>query len=847
MGLPAPYYQRTTSASGHSRYFAFELGSIGVCDPREYNDSNYAARLLNRQADFISTLAGLQGSASVELRFKSEPNPTMPQRGKVHILLRIRVDGDDATEVTARTRAALDGLYPNLAAISNIYHWKPIERAADYRAAFHPEAKLNIVELVRREARISLCRIPATTPDQPIGFQANPINPESSSIQAKDAYAHVVYPFQRTFNTLQRLFTTLLSHPYPITISVLLKPTNLEPEEKNYLQEQLQQCERFLNLPSSGQYNPPEQFFPTLERNTRIALNTLEHMAFTLQDDHVQMNVFIASRHPLPPMICDALGIAVTEHVCSRDTHSDAGSGHDHMSGGYDWIIPADQTHADTLLHAMDHIEFPVADGASFAPHGRRLRYLADPRQANAVFRLPIPLPATFPGVTTRRARYVAPPVELPSEGDCRIGTSPHGGLPQPIWLQQDDRRRHMYVVGQTGTGKSSLLLNMILQDIRNGHGTCVIDPHGELVRQVLCRIPPEREEDVIYVDPTDPEAAIGLNLLQCHTELERDKAVNQLLEIFNTLYNMREAGGPIFELYLRNAAMLTMSDPDSGSTFIELLRVFTDKDFRELKLNACNDPLIVDFWKNIAEKIHGELNFEAMAAYVMSKFSRFLYNSIMRPIIAQQTSTIDFRTAMDKGKIILIDLNKGRLGETNAHFLGMIIVSLLERAALSRTDQPLQELRDFRLYVDEFQNLATPDFTTLLSEARKFRLNLILTNQYLHQIPEEIRHAVTGNVGTIFSFRLGQVDAELLEKEFSPDICQGDLMNLPNFQGYVSTLFSGEAAAPFSVATELDTTVTDSAVAERIMIQSRTHYARPRDEIQNEIESRMRHLTNSE
>jgi len=318
--------------------------------------------------------------------------------------------------------------------------------------------------------------------------------------------------------------------------------------------------------------------------------------------------------------------------------------------------------------------------------------------------------------------------------------------------------------------------------------------------------------------------------------DLDKDSAVNHLLEIFGKLYDMKVAGGPMFELYLRNSTLLVMEGLSEGATLADVMRVFSEKDFRHAALRRCTNPLVQDFWREVAEKIKGEnWSLVDMRAWVTSKFSRMVYNNLMRRIVLQRRSTIDFLDVMNNGKILLVDLCKGKLGETNAAFLGMMLISLLQRAAFARTTEQ-GKLNDFYLYVDEFQNLATESFVSMLSEARKYRLNLVITNQYLHQIPEEIRDAVIGNVGTFLSFRVGMRDADMLEDEFLPIVGRSDLTGLPNFQAYVKTLVNGEATKPFSVRTRLETAQENAHIIETIRNGARA-YSRPTTEVDEEIE----------
>ena len=402
-----------------------------------------------------------------------------------------------------------------------------------------------------------------------------------------------------------------------------------------------------------------------------------------------------------------------------------------------------------------------------------------------------------------------------------------------PIW-------RHFYIIGQTGTGKSVLIKNMIAQDIEAGKGCCFIDPHGSDLQDILARIPKERAEDVIYFNPGDVARPMGLNMLEYDIRYPEQKTfiVNELLGIFNKLFDMKTAGGPMFEQYFRNSVMLVMDDPDSGNTLFEVNRVLSDKGFRDYKLSRSRNPIVKTFWREVAEKAGGEASLANMVPYITSKFDNFLANDIMRPIIGQDKSAFNFRQVMDDGKILLINLSKGRLGDLNANLLGLVIVGKLLMASLSRVDTPEEERKDFYLYIDEFQNVTTDSIATILSEARKYRLDLIIAHQFIAQLEENINKAVFGNVGSISSFRVGAEDAEFLEKQFEPVFNSRDLLNIDNYNAYLKLLVNGQVSRPFNIRT-LPFRKGDPKLGEKIANLSSVKYGRPREEVENEINKR--------
>lgn len=448
--------------------------------------------------------------------------------------------------------------------------------------------------------------------------------------------------------------------------------------------------------------------------------------------------------------------------------------------------------------------------------------------------------------VTTSRelkkshAKQAPAPVEMPEDGIV-LGLNRYGADEREVRFGPQDRLRHCYVIGQTGTGKTSLLKNMILQDMQNGDGVAYIDPHGTDIEDILASVPKERLQDVIYFDPAYTPRPMGLNMLEYdHSRPEmKTFVVDEVYGIFRKLYaDVPEAFGPMFEQYYRNATQLVVEDPESGSTFLEIPRVMADTQFRNMKIAKCKNPVIVNFWRKIAEAAGGEASLENIVPYISSKFDVFLANDIMRPIVAQQHSAFDFREIMDGKKIFLANLSKGRLGERNASLLGLVLVSKFLQAAFSRVDSVGRDMPTFYLYIDEFQNFATPSIGTILSEARKYRLSLTIAHQFIAQLEEKIRDAVIGNVGTKMVFRIGTTDAEFLEKQFTPVFTRHDLENQQNYHASVAMLANGTPARPFTIQTikmpPLDYTRVD-ALKE---LSYRT-FGRDRDEIENEIRAR--------
>lgn len=453
-----------------------------------------------------------------------------------------------------------------------------------------------------------------------------------------------------------------------------------------------------------------------------------------------------------------------------------------------------------------------------------------------SIFHFPISTTET-PKIKWLKAGSAPPPTDVPKDG-VYLGWNDYRGVNTDIYLSQNDRRRHLYVIGQTGVGKSTLLEEMAKQDVRNGHGICFIDPHGEAIAKILTAVPKERAEDVVYFDPSDTERPFGLNMLEYDKPEEKTFVVNEIINIFDKLYDLKATGGPMFEQYMRNAMLLVMDDPESGSTLMEIPKVLADENFRRMKLVRCKNTVVKDFWTQEAEKAGGEAALANMVPYITSKLTPFLSNDMMRPIISQQKSTLDFRDIMDNQKILLVNLSKGKIGETNSHLLGMIIVGKLLMAALSRVDMPENERKDFYLYIDEFQNVTTDSIAQILSEARKYRLGLIIAHQFIGQLSEGISKAVFGNVGSLAAYRVGPEDADFLEKQFAPIFTAQDLINVDNYHYFARLLLNNVSTAPFNMKAPLPTEGNPDIV-EPIKELSRLKYGRDRDVIEREVTAR--------
>ena len=398
--------------------------------------------------------------------------------------------------------------------------------------------------------------------------------------------------------------------------------------------------------------------------------------------------------------------------------------------------------------------------------------------------------------------------------------------------IKTDDRRRHMYLVGKTGMGKSTVLENMIIDDIRAGHGVAVVDPHGDLAEKIIEFIPSERIKDVVYFNPSDINFPIAFNVVEQVEPHLRHLVASGLIGVFQKLW--ADSWGPRLEYILRNAILAILDFP--GSTLMGVVRMLSDKSYRKQVVANIKDPVVKAFWEKEFSGYADKFASEAVSP-IQNKVGQFLSNSLMRNVIGQVKSSIDIRDIMDNGKILIMNLSKGRIGEDNSALLGAMMITKIQLAAMSRVDVPEKERRDFYLYIDEFQNFSTDSFASILSEARKYRLNLILAHQYIEQLSEKVKPAVFGNVGTMVVFRVGAADAEELVKEFTPTFTEEDLVNLPKYEMYLKLMIDGISSSPFS-ASGLPPMRDDEKTnnVENVIEYSRKNYASDRAVVEEKI-----------
>lgn len=497
-----------------------------------------------------------------------------------------------------------------------------------------------------------------------------------------------------------------------------------------------------------------------------------------------------------------------------------------------------DTINTKVMLHAFK------ARLLNFAPLPKIFRErisLLTPEELAGMYHFPNSRYNYTPVIKWLQYKVLPAPVDLPTEG-VYLGNNVYRGEVRKVRIFRKDRTRHQYIIGKSGAGKSAFISFMARQDIWNGDGVCVVDPHGDLVEDILTYVPKERAKDVIVFNPADQERPMGLNILETKTPEEQDLASSQATEIFIKLFG-DEIFGPRIQHYFRNACLTLMEDEEEGATLIDVPRMFVDDDFMKYKVKKVRNPVVRSFWEH--EYAHtGERERQEMIPYFSSKFGPFITNSIMRNTIGQTKSAFNFREVMDNQKILLINLSKGKIGDLNTQLLGLVVVARIQMAAMSRADMPEDQRKDFYLYVDEFQNFATDSFCSILSEARKYHLCLIMAHQYIKQLVKkdnsQIRDAVFGNVGTMMSFKVGADDAEYMAKEYAPVLTESDVLGIANYKAYIKLNINNTTSRPFSLETIWDTSKSNKKVAQIVKEYSRMKYGRKREFVDQEIAARI-------
>lgn len=820
------------------QYFACKLAKLISLTSLGLSQKDYSSRFYDRILNLLNLiLTRSDDKYTFDLRIISRPVPADYRRGRIDIVLICCTQAKPtgwAEEFAQQFLRFLEATFEE-------YEFS-LALARELSGLLRPIRFQHVTEIIRRCEVAHLDTLKSEVRPKRLGFNA--VDDSSARQLPTTNVITYIYPYVYTESAFESLFRLLLLERHPIVVSCMLRPTTLPPDVVKFVEDQIAACERYAQIGLSQIPREIQTLYPTLQEQARIYQRQLTRMLLGLKDKAALLQLRLAAETPLPQVVVSAAGSVVTAPAGGKGGGSE-GTFFQYLSGGYEvqYLRDAALREAAAALASMEI----VCNRHPLFPEGaHQLLYLFDSVEAACAFRMPPSTLESLPGLEMQHWRSRPAPKDLPSEGVVS-GVSETPREAQLVRITRDDRRRHMYVVGQTGTGKTTLLKTMILSDIRAGEGLCVVDPHGDLFKDLLGKIPEERADDVVILDPTDADFPIGLNMLEFKLENQRHFLAQEMVAIMTKLIedeygagSIKEFAGPIFFQHMRMNLLLATSNPMDPGTLLEFYQIYQQKEYwkRWLPLKV-EDPMLqrwvdevlpgTDYLKVGSEGV-------SMGGYLGSKFDGFIFDPMLRNVFAQKRSTINLREVMDNGKILLVNLGKGDLTEANAKFFGLVLMGKIQAAAMERARLSKEERRDFYIYVDEFQNIATENFVTLLSEGRKFRVNLILANQFMTQVDPRIMTAILGNVGTIVSFRLGQLDAERMEREFFPVFNRFDMLNLPNWYAYASTLVNGQSVPPFTLRTMIDETKYDRKRAEKIRERSRQRYGKPRADVEAEI-----------
>jgi hypothetical protein len=819
--FPAAYGQNMTDGL-HEVVIGWELASLLTreltlsnlsMDPSSSpeNEAYLFAHLHQNRTTLTHAVSKWPTGVSLELHRATLPNLADRFRGSMHcyLLLRARAEGrEQAMELALKHCTTLQALLNSCLPEAEFSFVDNADRLNVLCRPFEPGYA---IMLGRASQHINLAE---PMLNNPTGFNSEGTTAVADSRSLDVRY---IYPWLAPRDSHERLVQFLLWQTYPVWIVVRMRATEHVEIEKERLLHGIEQCEAHLGGTVASRTVHTHQ--------VRLLREQLFSRLVALNEGGLQLSVMVFSLDAPDPALPAMIGCSLSQ-MAGRDKSKGV------LEGGF--------SHAPVELpDALNPWRFQ--DDETYTPE-----------EAAAAFRLPTPPVKELPGIPVKRFRsaFAHVPHEFADLPDAvLLGVNAHRGIRQQIFCRVKDRMRHMFILGMTGTGKSAFMESLLMQDIHKGHGLCLVDPHGELIESVLPKIPAKREKDVIIVDPMDTEYPVGFNLLEWKTIEERDRIIDDLYLAMDRMYDMRASAGPIFENNYRNMLKLLMGDrprPEFTPTIIEFPALYLHEDFRQWLVETMDDPQVKDFVAEL-ERTRGETELRNLAPYITSKFNRFAGDSILKRMVGQEHTPFDFREIMDRGRIVFINLGKGRFGANVSGLLASQIVNRFKNAAMSRADVEEGRRRPFFLYVDEFQNLPQEDFTELLAEARKYRLGLVMANQFAGQLDrsypgqQSTLSAVLGNVGVFVMFRLGVADAQLLNLIFHPTFSQRDLKELPNWQAYVQLHIEGKVLTPFNIETVLDQSHSSAKTAERLRQKCRKEYGRPAHVIDAQISKRRR------
>lgn len=696
----------------------------------------------------------------------------------------------------------------------------------EYNSVLNPFEINHITEITRRTEEVKLDTFYDRL-NKPIGFEQNRIHKNKAT---SNSIIHIS-PFTKGKDYLNTYIKHLIKIGQPYLVSITL--SNCEPKIEliEFVTKQIVYAEKLVqtNIFSGTDL---DYLYPAFKDRARYYKSYQERLYSTLANRPLLMQIRVASSLSISTVNTNILANYITSSSLSNyllKNNSDVHACNYMLSD-----IPLSEIKEQK--NKLTKISFMTTGNSLLKNEYSSLNYIYDSNEAACAFSLPLLYPESLEPLNIIQSPKYPINLQVPYNG-VEIGVNKIGRYSKTIRINPDDRRRHMYIVGQTGTGKTTLIKNMILSDINNNEGLCVLDPHGDLYKDILNSIPESRIKDVVLIDPTDIDFPVGINMLEFKDESQRFFAVEEMIHILKKLmqdeYNtnaVSQFAGPIFFQHVKMNLLLVMSNPAKPGTLFDFYNIFQKKDhwLKWLPLKI-SDPLLQDWVTTVlpfTDYVKASGEGISLGSYISSKFESFLFDPMLRNIFSSPVSTIDFNEIMNTKKILLVNLAKGELSEQNSRFLGLIIMAKIQAAALERAKVQKKMRNDFYVYVDEFQSITTENFATLLSEGRKFRINLILANQFISQVTPTIINAIFGNVGTLFSFRIGVEDSAYFEKKFFPYIIKSHMTNLPNHHAYCSTLVEGKATIPFSIETLLPKINNDRDSASMVINSSREQYS---------------------
>ncbi|MGV8080932.1 MAG: helicase HerA domain-containing protein [Syntrophales bacterium] len=770
-----------------------------------------ALTLHRKRTAFLKALrSGLEG-ATLEMHIVVHPDLACRAHGVMDIRILVSSTGKDSEQVREAALAHFLSLQRLLPTFFPEAEFKPLTEE-ETGTAHTVTVPSYAVAVHRRCETISL-----SEPFQRRQVGLLPADP--AELNRGQVIRHV-FPWKPSQEDWSHLLDMLLHQLDPVRIVVRIQSARLSEELRNHFRQAIRQCEFFL---ASG-----EPYQLSLRRQAELIRGmTILQMA-ALEEAAFRLGVFLVATYPVDRALASVLGQAISSSTTmNRD-------GNPYQGGFYiSKASPQEIAKTDS---------FPEEDLFSI-------------NETAAAFRLPSPPDEDRPGLPLRRSRtgFAVVKSGTPAPGSIELFLNQHQQMTQSIRMNADDRMRHTFLIGQTGTGKSTLMESMILKDVWAGRGVAVIDPHGELVDSLLGKIPPERAKDVVLFDVLDRQHPLGFNILEWSTVDERDLIIDEIYTTLDHLYDLRQTGGPIFEMNLRGMLKLLMGDKrqnDFTPTLLDFMTCYLSHRFRRWLKKRIVDEQVLEFVQEL-ERSSGDVSIDRVSPYITSKFARFVNDGTLRRIIGQEHTAFQCEEIMDTGKIFLVNLGKGRFGPQVSALLANQLVSRFKYAAMRRGERRPEDRPDFFLYVDECHNLPPENFTELLSEARKYRLGLVLATQYTAQMGDnrgnQFLSAVIGNVGTIIIFRLGQNDAKLMAPVLYPHFQALDIIGLPNWQGYARLHSGNDSVPPFSFASRKTEVRHDPLVADEICQYCRLRYGKEAQWVDEQINHRRNYWKNQD